>query len=110
MPAGYSLRPRAPMLVLAALGCAAFIALGNWQTRRAEEKRALAAQLESVSLAGTFLANYTVLLDNKLHAGKPGYEVVTPLQPAGSGAPVLVNRGWIEAPSTRERLPDLRTP
>ena len=84
------------------------MSLGNWQTRRAEEKRAAAAALESVSLTGTFLSKYTVLLDNKLHAGKAGYEVVTPLQ-AGGGA-VLVNRGWIEAPKTRERLPEIRTP
>ena len=83
--------------------------LGNWQARRAEEKRAAAARLESVSLSGTFLPQYTVLLDNKLHAGKAGYEVVTPLQ-AGGGAAVLVNRGWIEAPRTRERLPEIRTP
>jgi len=110
MPAGYSFRPRAWTLALAALGCAAFIALGNWQTRRAEEKRALAARLESVSVAGTFLAQHTVLLDNKLHAGKIGYEVVTPLQPAAPGRSILVNRGWIEAPRTRERLPEVRTP
>lgn len=92
------------------LGCAAFVALGNWQTRRAEEKRALGAQLENISVAGTFLAKYTVLLDNKLRAGKAGYEVVTPLLPVGSPASILVNRGWIEAPRTRDRLPELRTP
>src|SRR5262249_32344839 len=77
--------------------------------RRAEEKRALGAELESVSLSGTFLSNYTVLLDNKLHAGKPGYEVITPLKPPGAAAPVLINRGWIEAPKTRDRLPEPRT-
>src|SRR5436189_764084 len=101
MPAGYSFRPRLWAWALVVLGCAAFISLGNWQTRRAQQKRALAAQLETVGLAGTFLPKYTVLLDNKLHAGKAGYEVVTPLQP-GVGAAVLINRGWIEAPRTRE--------
>jgi surfeit locus 1 family protein len=110
MPAGYSFRPRLWALALAAAGCAAFISLGMWQTRRAEEKRALGARLENVSVAGTFLAKYTVLLDNKLRGGKAGYEVVTPLKPAGAAAPILVNRGWIEAPRTRERLPEPRTP
>ena len=109
MLAGYSFRPRLWAWALAALGCSAFVLLGNWQTRRAAEKRAAAARLESVSLAGTFLPKYTVLLDNKLRAGKAGYEVVTPLQ-AGGGAAVLVNRGWIEATKTRERLPEIRTP
>jgi len=109
MPAGYSFRPRLWVWALAAAGCVAFIALGNWQTRRAEEKRTLAARLESVDVTGTFLSKYTVLLDNKLHAGKAGYEVVTPLQP-GVGAAVLINRGWIEAPRTRERLPEICTP
>ena len=108
MLAGYSFRPRLWAWALAALGCAAFVSLGNWQTRRAEEKRAAAAALENVSLTGTFLPKYTVLLDNKLHAGRVGYEVVTPLQAGGFA--VLVNRGWIEAPKTRDRLPEIRTP
>jgi len=103
MLAGYSFRPRLWAWALAVLGCTAFVLLGNWQTRRAEEKRAAAARLESVSLTGTFLPKYTVLLDNKLHAGKAGYQVVTPLQ--ADGGAVLVNRGWVEAPKTRERLP-----
>jgi len=110
MPAGYSFRPRAWALALAALACAAFIALGTWQTRRAEEKRALGAQSQSVSVTGTFLPRYSVLLDNKLRHGKAGYEVVTPLRLAGSDLHVLVNRGWVQAPPTRDVLPEVRTP
>jgi surfeit locus 1 family protein len=110
MPAGYSFRPRAWALALAALACAAFIALGTWQTRRAQEKRALGAQLQSVSVTGTFLSRYSVLLDNKLRHGKAGYEVVTPLRLAGSDLHVLVNRGWVQAPPTRDVLPEVRTP
>jgi surfeit locus 1 family protein len=110
MPAGYSFRPRVWALAAAALGCAAFILLGNWQTRRADEKRALGAQAQSVSVAGTFLPRYSVMLDNKLRQGKPGYEVVTPLRLAGSDLHVLVNRGWVQAPPTRDVLPEVRTP
>ena len=87
-----------------------FIALGAWQTRRAEEKRLLGAQLQSVSVTGTFLPRYTVLLDNKLRHGKAGYEVVTPLRLAGGELQVLVNRGWLQAPPTRDALPEVRTP
>jgi surfeit locus 1 family protein len=109
---GYSFRPRLWALALAAAACLAFIALGNWQTRRAEEKRTLAADLEKkrVNVAGEFLPQYTVLLDNKLRKGRPGYEVVTPLKLRDSRQHVLVNRGWIAASATRERLPEVRTP
>jgi surfeit locus 1 family protein len=110
MPAGYSFRPRAWALVLAALGCAAGIALGNWQAGRAEEKRALGANLQRVKVSGAFVPQHTVLLDNKLRHGKPGYEVITPLKLAASDLHVLVNRGWIEAPQRRDILPEVRTP
>ena len=112
MPAGYSFRPRAWALLLAALACAAGIALGNWQTRRAEEKRTLGAELakKQVAARGTFLPQHTVLLDNKLRHGRPGYEVITPLKLANSEMHVLVNRGWIAAAPTRAELPQVRTP
>ena len=59
MDIGLSL-PRMPMMIsarrfrptwwgvaLTVAGCAAFISLGNWQTRRAQEKRALAAKVDA---------------------------------------------------------------
>src|SRR5947209_6074876 len=112
MPAGYSFRPRAWTLLLAALGCAAGIALGHWQTGRAEQKRALGARLEKKHMVarGNFQPQFTVLLDNKLRQGRPGYEVITPLKQSDSGKPLLVNRGWIPAPATRDVLPQVRTP
>jgi surfeit locus 1 family protein len=109
MPAGYSFRPRAWALALAAAGCAAGIALGNWQTGRAAEKRALAAAQAPLTLRGTFEPKFTVLLDNKLYRGRPGYHVVQPLRLA-QGTHVLVNRGWIAAGTSRAQLPDVRTP
>ena len=130
---GYSFRPRGWALAAAAAACAAFVLLGNWQARRAEQKRALGAELERalklppiqlapaevdtgtllhkrVAARGRFVAERTVLLDNKLRRGRPGYEVVTPLALAGSEWHVLVNRGWIAAPPSRETLPEVRTP
>jgi surfeit locus 1 family protein len=110
MRAGYSFRPRFRVLLPAALGCAAGIALGQWQDGRADEKRAAAAAVQRASVAGSYVDRHTILLDNKVRHKRPGYEVVTPLRLEGSAEHVLVNRGWIAAPRTREVLPDVRTP
>lgn len=109
MAAAYSFRPRAWPLAAAAAACAAGVALGNWQAGRAEEKRALAAAEQRIVVHGEFLPQHTVFLDNKLRGGRAGYEVVTPLRLA-EGIHVLVNRGWIAAGPTRERLPSVATP
>jgi surfeit locus 1 family protein len=108
------------------------IALGNWQTRRAEEKleagrladeaargpvlqvpagRVEAAGFERrhVAARGTFVARDTFFLDNKVLRGTAGYEVVTPLKPEGAGVPILVDRGWIAA-GDRSKLPEVPTP
>jgi len=108
MPPQYAFRARWWSLALAAAGCAAFISLGNWQARRADEKRAAAAAVERASLEGRFVPERTVFLDNKVRHGRPGYEVITPLKT--SGVHVLVNRGWVPAPPTRDKLPDVKTP
>jgi cytochrome oxidase assembly protein ShyY1 len=97
MLAGYSFRPRLWALALALAACAAGIALGHWQSRRADEKRASAAELEKkrVSVSGVFRAELTVLLDNRIRNHRVGYEVVTPLR-LDDASYVLVNRGWLE--------------
>src|SRR5688500_17869273 len=118
MPSGYSFRPRAWAVALAEAACAAGIALGNWQARRAQEKRSLGSQLaqamraapieigtpgvapdsvvmKRVAAQGRFVGERTVFLDNKLRRGRPGYEVVTPLRL--NGTHVLVTRGWVAA-------------
>lgn len=110
MRAGYSFQPRAWVVVLALAAAGAGVALGQWQAGRAEQKRADARQAQRMSVSGVFEPRFTVLLDNKLRHGRPGYEVVMPLKIAGSERHVLVNRGWIAAPRTRETLPEVRTP
>ena len=114
------------------MASAAFVLAGNWQARRAEEKRALGAQFDQslrsppialvpgadtaglihkhVAVRGRFVAERTVLLDNKLRQGRAGYEVVTPLRLGASEWHVLVDRGWIAAPGSRASLPEVRTP
>jgi len=61
-----------------------------------------------VAARGYFIAERTVLLDNKLRRGRPGYEVVTPLRMGDLS--VLVNRGWMPAPPSRANVPSVRTP
>lgn len=126
-------RPRWWGFALALAACAGTVSLGNWQSRRAEEKRGLAERYERASRAapvpvpampakagdlafkhlsatGEFVSRYTVLLDNKVYKGRPGYFVVTPLRIAGGTLHVLVNRGWVPAGARREDLPEILTP
>ena len=130
---GYSFRPRRFRLrfwplALAAAGCAAGIALGNWQGGRAAEKVALGEELAAalrsppiaigaspvraadlvnrhVAASGAFVSERTVYLANRNRGGRPGYEVVTPLALSPQLA-VLVQRGWV----AREAREKLRTP
>ena len=108
--AGLRFRPRAWAFALALAGCTAGILLGNWQSGRAAEKRAAQASLTRVTLIGEFVPGYTVLLDFRVHRGRPGYHVVQPLRIADAKEHVIVVRGWIGADPRRERLPDIVTP
>jgi surfeit locus 1 family protein len=107
--AAFRFRPPWWAVALAAAGCAAGILLGQWQSGRAEQKRALAAALKPVALRGEFLPKAMILLDNKLYRGRPGYQVLQALRVPG-GTNVLVNRGWIAAGPSRAKLPEVRTP
>jgi surfeit locus 1 family protein len=135
MPAtsGSDRRARLWPLLAAVLGIAAAVALGNWQLGRAAQKREAQAKLEAqaaqppiilsaaelevadvdlrrVEARGTFDPRHTVLLDNRMHRGVPGYHVVTPLRIEGAGRHVLVNRGWVARTADRARLPGIVTP
>lgn len=119
--------------VAALAAIALTVSLGNWQTRRAEEKLALARDLDDaarhavlalpsrpvdahdyefrrISARGEYAAKYTILLDNKVLHGDAGYQVLTPLRIAGGDSYVLVNRGWVAAGLRRDVLPQIRTP
>jgi surfeit locus 1 family protein len=126
-------RPRWWGAVLAVSACVLTVSLGHWQTGRAEEKRALAERFEEAArvpptpvpsvaanadglvfkrliVTGQFLPQFTVLLDNKVYRGRPGYFVITPLRIAAGPMHVLVNRGWTAAGKRREDLPSIATP
>lgn len=111
-------------------------ALGIWQLSRAADKLALQAGIEAsrgapllgngdladlrdaraaqhrpVRLRGRWIGPWTVYLDNRPMSGRVGFYVVTPLELEGSGAVVLVQRGW--APRNfvdRAVLPAIQTP
>ncbi len=110
-------------------GVALFVAAGHWQQGRMQEKEAQRAQqdaaaqsppLELAELAtqsdwtglryrrvhamGTFEGKRQILIDNKVHDGRVGYDVVTPLTLA-DGRTVLVDRGWIAQGASRSDLP-----
>lgn len=104
------------------------IALGIWQLNRAEEKQVLLDQWQQeaqnlnwpeqvvsgldngrpVTVTGLY-GERSWLLDNRTRDGMAGYEVLTAFYPL-QGPPVLVNRGWIAAPRTRNELPDVTPP
>ena len=108
------------------------VGLGNWQRHRAAEKEALAAGFAAAALeppleltgaerdaallyrvvraSGEYDALHQVLIDNKVHAGRAGFEVVAPLCFASSKRCVLVDRGWIAQRASRSDLPDAPPP
>ena len=115
--------PRSKLIfawVAAAIGVAAAISLGNWQTRRGDTKLLLQAQADAaeraapldiaamqasienvaadlprkVRITGVFDSTGTIFLGNRMLGGVPGYYVITPLV-VGHGVPaVLIDRGW----------------
>lgn len=126
-------RPR-PIPTVATLAFLALtIALGNWQRHRAGEKEALAGQLAAASheapvelasrddaalalrfrrvhATGQYDGARQLLIDNKVRAGKPGFDVVAPLKLAGSGRYVLIDRGWVAQGASRRVLPNVPVP
>lgn len=114
-----------------AVAVGALAGLGFWQLERAEVKRELWRQFgrgaeqpvhgvasatalaklprfARVRVSGRFDAGRTVLHDNRVHSGRNGVAVYTPLRLSGGGA-VLVNRGWQPLPPDRE-VPRVETP
>lgn len=104
------------------------LGLGVWQLERAAFKRDLAhahalAQAEPpascaakpapflrVLLHGRYLTERQILLDNRTHEGRAGYQVLTPFR-CDSGAVVVVNRGWMAMPGNdRSQIPAWETP
>lgn len=101
-------------------------ALGLWQLQRAEEKNQRLAAIEQAAVSaplnlqmaidlkqeardfpiqfkGQTQSQQFFLLDNRIQQGQVGYEVVVPV--SSELGTVLVNFGWVAAPSLRSDLP-----
>lgn len=48
-----------------------------------------------VTLIGKPLLSKTMLLDNRIHQGRVGYEVIVPFDLLDASTTILVNRGWV---------------
>ncbi|SFL94359.1 Cytochrome oxidase assembly protein ShyY1 [Marinobacter zhejiangensis] len=124
------------LLIFSASLLPLLLALGVWQVQRAAEKEALLQQwqrqavtLSWQELAGPGLGNEqenglesgqpvtltghyderSWLLDNRTRDGVAGYEVLTLFQP-DQGPALVVNRGWLRAPASRDVLPVFPSP
>ncbi len=119
--------PPAGFTLLTILLCVGFFFLGRWQWHRWELRQAewdrFAAgterviplgskalgdvpRFQRVSLVGRLDPQHQFLLDNRSHAGMPGYEVLTALR-RPNGATALVDRGWLAFRGRRDRLPQI---
>lgn len=130
-PPARRLRPAFVPTLVAAAVIALCVAAGVWQHGRMEGKLALRAMLDAaeraapvplpatgeweawrfrpVTVTGSFDAPRQIFIDNRIHEGRAGYEVVAPLALA-DGRVVLVDRGWTAAGATRAELPVVPPP
>jgi cytochrome oxidase assembly protein ShyY1 len=126
----FKLIPFVATVLVVALG----VQLGNWQSRRAEQKIALQAKLAEgaraaplvldgaplaadsvayrrVTVSGEFVRGWPVYLDNRPYQGKAGFYLLMPFKISGSNMHVLVARGWLPRdPAVRDKLPNYATP
>lgn len=127
-------RPRVLPTLCALAAIVVCVAAGNWQHQRLQAKEALRSQLDSASrvepvalaaladdadwaalryravvATGEFVASRQILIDNKVYAGRAGYDVVTPLTLA-DGRAILVNRGWTAQGASRSQMPEAAPP
>lgn len=118
------------LMIFVVLCLPVLLRLGFWQLDRAEQKRTILAEQQTLAEqpavdyqqldAGQF-ANYRnvsvqarwlpriFLLDNQTWQGKFGYEVIQAAQ-LENGQLLLVSRGWIQGSLDRKQLPQVDTP
>lgn len=114
-------------LLFTAIALPLFVVLGFWQLDRAEQKEVRVAEYASqprvLSDAGDSLSlllgrtlvpitsiinlndSRYYLLDNRTRDGRPGYEVIAPVE-VGQGL-MLANLGWVAGNPDRRILPEL---
>lgn len=116
--------------ILSLLFLSLLLHLGFWQLERAQEKNLMQQKMDEtllqprinlsgtekniplfrrVELQGEFKTKNFWLIDNRVHHGRVGYEVVAPYT-LKNNVTVLVNLGWVPAPVTRDLLPQVDLP
>ncbi len=127
----YQFKPKLLMTLATLVVMSVCIWAGVWQYNKGQAKIAAQQQIDQglasapvglpaidnkegweykrVQFKGIYMPEYQMLLDNRVHNGKPGYQVVTPVKVDGEADYVLVNRGWITADAKRT-LPTVETP
>ncbi|SEI62245.1 SURF1 family protein [Achromobacter sp. NFACC18-2] len=127
----HSTRYTVAALLLLGIAVVILVSLGQWQLRRSDERRAILAAIEAgrkqaplvltpatppadmtawrvAQASGTWLPEFSVLLDNRNQDGRPGYWLATPLLlDASARRAVLVLRGWLPRVIQGQGEPDL---
>ncbi|CAB3662751.1 SURF1 family protein [Achromobacter pestifer] len=130
----HSTRYTVAALLLLGIAVVILVSLGQWQLRRSDERRAILAAIEAgrkqaplmltpatpsdsmtpwrvAQASGAWLPQFSVLLDNRNHDGRPGYWLATPLLlDASSRQAVLVLRGWLPRVIQGQGEPKLPAP
>jgi surfeit locus 1 family protein len=128
-----SLRALAPaplFTVAVLLVIALFVRLGFWQWQRGAEREAQWQRFaqgsdtvvalgerdpdglplyQRVAVSGRLDGAHQFLLDNLSQRGRPGYQVLTPLERSGGGL-LLIDRGFVPFSGSRARLPEIALP
>jgi cytochrome oxidase assembly protein ShyY1 len=107
---------------------ALFSSLAVWQWQRGQAKAAIELQMglqaatdplpldpvapappvdaiAHVRVQGQWDAARSILVDNRSHDERPGYEVWTPLTLSDGQVVLMVNRGWVPSDGRRDQLP-----
>ncbi|MCH8896352.1 MAG: SURF1 family protein [Proteobacteria bacterium] len=107
-----------------------FVNLGRWQLERAQQKDLLFASFEQQQqtaaapgltsnesveksryqhrkVYGHYDSAHQFLLDNMVHEGRVGFQVLTPLILPDRQRALLINRGWIPLVGSRQNLPQV---
>lgn len=126
---GFHWQPNVGVLVFVVIFLPLTVSLGFWQLSRAAEKEQLLTeyraremasplpvsslkeeqdhQYRRVTAQGEFDNEHSVLLENRVRRGRPGFEVVTLFKLEDNARPIWVNRGWIAGFLERNHLPEI---
>lgn len=124
----HAFRPAPAQSIAAALWLPLLLGLGVWQLNRAHEKQAMfdamevamharaqpvatlrRSKLPQHAHAAGYYDRHPFLLDNRVHDGRAGYEVLAPLRPT-EGSAVLIDLGWLPQGMDRAHLPVVSLP